>query len=78
MSRDLIAPRFFAVELRRATRSGTREQQLSTLANLRFITRHLPTTRRISLQVIGLPALRIPPLERFVMNHTTALASIYR
>jgi glycosyltransferase involved in cell wall biosynthesis len=79
--RDVIAPRFFrllTVELRRATRSGTREQQLSTLASLRFVTAHLPAKQRIPLQVIGLPALRIPPVARFLMNHATALASIHR
>ena len=79
--RDLIAPRFFrllATELRRATRSGTREQQLSNLANLKFITRHLPGTQRIPLQILVLPALRIPLLARFLMNHSTALATIYR
>lgn len=79
--RDLIAPRFFrliAIELRRATRNGTREQQRSTLADLRSIARHLRATQRIPLQVVGLPALRIPPLARFIMGHTAALSSIYR
>jgi GT2 family glycosyltransferase len=79
--RDLIAPRFFngmARELRKAILRDTKEQQSAALANLRFISAHLRLTRRLPVQLVFLPAMRIPPLARFIMRNRAPIAAVLR
>lgn len=79
--RDLIAPRFFrgmTTELRKAVLKGTKGEQDAALANLRFITGHLRLMRRLAIQSVFLPAMRIPPLARFIMRYRVALAGTLR
>jgi len=79
--RDLIAPRFFramASELRKAVLKGTRSQQTVAFANLTFITGHLRAYQRLPLRLFVLPALRIPPLARFIMRHRILLVAVCR
>ena len=79
--RDLIAPRFFrlmAAELRKAILKGTRTQQTVALANLAFISGFLRFGMRLPVRLLLLPALRIRPVGRFIMEHRSALAGIAR
>lgn len=79
--RDMIAPRFFrtmAGEMRRALLKGARPQQTTALANLKFIVRHLRLPERLLLQLFFLPALRVPPLARFIMRHRIGLYRLLR
>lgn len=79
--RDLIAPRFFrlmAMETRKAIMQGTKEQRRTALGNLRFITGHMPAKHRVPLRFIGLPALRIPLLNRLIIRHRGSLIFVFR
>lgn len=79
--RDLIAPRFFramASEPRKAVLKGTKPQQTVALGNLRFITSHLRAHQRLPLRLFVLPALRVPPLARFIMRHRIMLIAVCR
>ena len=79
--RDMIAPRFFrtmAGEMRKATLKGTSQQQASALANLKFIVQYLRLYDRIFLQLFFLPALRVPPVARFIMRHRFGLYRLVR
>lgn len=79
--RDLIAPRFFrgmATELRKAILKGSEEQRVAALANLRFIVGHLRLRRRLPLQFVFLPAMRIRPLAWLIMRHRIPLAGVLR
>jgi GT2 family glycosyltransferase len=79
--RDMIAPRFFASmahELRRATFKGTEAQQKVALADLRFIVDHMWFAERFALKIFLLPALRIPPLARFMLRHRLSLLRVLR
>ncbi|MDR3534604.1 MAG: glycosyltransferase [Rhodopila sp.] len=79
--RDLIAPRFFrhmATELRKATLKGTKDQQVTALANLTSITRHLRFQRRVLLQLLFLPAMHVPPLARLIMRYRATLYNAVR
>jgi glycosyltransferase involved in cell wall biosynthesis len=79
--RDWIAPRFvrlLALEMRNAALRGTREHRHATLRDLHFMTGYLRNVYRWPLRFIVLPALRIPPLARFVMRYQGLLLSIVR
>jgi glycosyltransferase involved in cell wall biosynthesis len=79
--RDMIAPRFFrqmSSEMRKAVLKGTREQRKFALANLAFISGHLRFGLRFPIQLILLPALRIRPVARFIMEHRRTFAGIAR
>ena len=79
--RDMIAPRFFrtmAGEMRKATLKGTKQQQAIALANLEFIVQYLRLFDRLLLQLFFLPALRVPPLARFIMRHRIGLYRLVR
>ncbi len=79
--RDLIAPRFFrlmATELRKAILRGTKEQRTSALANLAFVTEHLRFSLKLPIKVVLLPALRIRPIAKVIMEHRTTLVAILR
>lgn len=79
--RDAIAPRFFwgmAMELRKALLTGTKPQQATALADLAFISGHLRAGRRLPMQLLVLPALRVPPLARFIMRYRVVLFGIVR
>ncbi len=79
--RELIAPRFFRAVLsdtRRAFEFGTPDQQQEAAANLRFVTRSLPTRQRLLLEIFFLPALRSPPLARAIMRYRITLFRVAR
>lgn len=78
---DIIAPRFFrlmAMEWRKAILKGSKDQQKLAYANLLFITCYLRAIYRLPLRLFALPALRIPPLARFVMRHRLLLHGLAR
>jgi len=79
--RDSIAPRFFRdmmSDLRKATLSGTPDQQAIALTNLAFITRCLPLRRSLLLRLLLIPALRVRPLARFIMRYRLPLLKLAR
>ncbi|WP_428487980.1 glycosyltransferase family 2 protein [Rhodopila sp.] len=79
--RDFIAPRFFrdmVSELRKAVLKGRKDQQKAAFDNLAFITGHLSTIRRVPLQFLFLPALRVPPFARFIMRYRILLFASLR
>jgi glycosyltransferase involved in cell wall biosynthesis len=79
--RDMIAPRFFwnmMSELRKAYLTNTKEQQSAAIANLRFIAGHLRWQRRLPLQYVFLPAMRVPLLARFIIRYRTIMVASLR
>jgi glycosyltransferase involved in cell wall biosynthesis len=79
--RDLIAPRFFrlmATEVCKATMKGTKEQRKVALTNLAFIAGYLSFIRRFSVRLLLLPALRIRPIARVIVQHRSVFISIMR
>jgi glycosyltransferase involved in cell wall biosynthesis len=79
--RDMIAPRFFrtmATELRKAFLKGTTDQQKTALTNLGNISSHLRLSLRVPIRLFLLPALRIRPVARLLMEHWSTLAGVWR
>ena len=79
--RNLIAPRFFRMTLtegRKAILKGTRDQRKFTIASLAFLNGHLPFHLRFIIRLTLLPALRIKPVGRFIMQHRNTFIGIAR
>ncbi len=79
--RDLIAPRFFHTmieEFRRAILRKDRDHQLTILADLMFINRHLRISHRLTIKFFVIPILHVTPFARFAMRHRESLYRVWR